>query len=75
MITVEESEKLNLYFHSPFFMMNKQILFAVVPTLIAFLLTGTSIAAATLPLSSQSGTISSTQNGPDGKPAWKVSGT
>ncbi len=55
--------------------MNKQILFAVIPALIAFLLTSSSIAAATLPLSSQSGTISSTQNGPDGKPAWKVSGT
>ena len=27
------------------------------------------------PLSSQSGIISSTQNGPDGKPEWKVSGT
>jgi hypothetical protein len=54
--------------------MNKQILFAVIPALIAFLLIGSSIAAAT-PLSSQSGTISSTQNGSDGKPAWKVSGT
>jgi hypothetical protein len=54
--------------------MNKQILFAVIPSLIAFLLIGISIAAAT-PLSSQSGTISSTQNSPDGKPAWKVSGT
>jgi hypothetical protein len=59
----------------PFLIMNKQILFAVVPALIAFLLTGSSIAAATLPLSTQSGTISSTQNSPDGKPAWKVSGT
>ena len=27
------------------------------------------------PLSIQNGTISSIQNGPDGKPAWKVSGT
>jgi hypothetical protein len=54
--------------------MNKQILFAVLPALIAFLLTGSSIAAAT-PLSSQSGSISSTQNGPDSKPEWKVSGT
>ena len=27
------------------------------------------------PLSRQSGIISSTQNGPDGKPEWKVSGT
>jgi hypothetical protein len=55
--------------------MNKQILFAVIPALIAFLLIGSSIAAATLPLSTQSGTISSTQNSPDGKPAWKVSAT
>src|ERR687885_2490670 len=55
--------------------MNEQKnLFAVIPSLIAFLLIGSSIAAAT-PSSSQSGTISSTQNGPDGKPAWKVSGT
>jgi hypothetical protein len=54
--------------------MNKQILFAVIPVL-SFLLIGSSIAAATLLLSSQSGTISSIQNGPDGKPAWKVSGT
>jgi hypothetical protein len=53
--------------------MNKQILFALIPAL-SFLLIGSSIASATLP-SSQSGTISSTQNGPDGKPAWKVSGT
>src|SRR5919199_563718 len=55
--------------------MNEQKnLFAVIPSLIAFLLIGSSIAAAT-PSSSQSGTISSTQNGPDCKPAWKVSGT
>jgi hypothetical protein len=53
--------------------MNKQILSALIPAL-SFLLIGSSIASATLP-SSQSGTISSTQNGPDGKPAWKVSGT
>jgi hypothetical protein len=53
--------------------MNKQILFAVIPVL-SLLLIGSSIAAAT-PLSSQSGTISSTQNGADGKSAWKVSGT
>jgi hypothetical protein len=54
--------------------MNRQILFAVIPALVASLLIGSSIAAAT-PLSSQSGTISSTQNGSDGKPEWKVSGT
>jgi hypothetical protein len=54
--------------------MNRQILFAVFPALVASLLIGSSIAAAT-PLSSQSGTISSTQNGSDGKPEWKVSGT
>jgi hypothetical protein len=53
--------------------MNKQILYALIPAL-SFLLIGNSTACATLP-SSQSGTISSTQNGPDGKPAWKVSGT
>ena len=54
--------------------MNKQIMFAVIPALVASLVIGSSIASAT-PLSSQSGTISSTQNGPDGKPEWKVSGT
>jgi hypothetical protein len=54
--------------------MNKQILFAVIPVL-GFLLIGSSIATATLPLSSHSGTISSTQNGLEGKPEWKVSGT
>jgi hypothetical protein len=53
--------------------MYKQILFALI-TVLGFLLIGSSISAATLP-SSQSGTISSTQNGPDGKPEWKVSGT
>ena len=56
------------------FLMNKQILFAVIPMLVASLLIGSSIASAT-PLSSQNGSISSTQNGPDGKPEWKVSGT
>ena len=69
---VQESEKLNLYFYGPFFMMNKQILFAVIPALIAFLLIGSSIVSATLPSSSQSGAISSTQNGPDGKPGGKL---
>ena len=54
--------------------MNKQIMFAVIPALVAYLLIGSSIASAA-PLSSQSGIISSTQNGPDGKPEWKVSGT
>jgi len=54
--------------------MNKQIMFAVVPVLVPCLLIGSSIASAA-PLFSQSGTISSTQNGPDGKPEWKVSGT
>src|SRR3954470_15394001 len=70
---VEESEKLNFHFHTSFFMVKKEILFAVIPVL-GFLLIGSSIAAATLP-TSQNGTISSTQNGSDGKPAWKVSGT
>jgi hypothetical protein len=54
--------------------MNKQIMFAVIPALVSCLLIGSSIASAT-PLSSQSGTISSTQNGPNGKPEWKLSGT
>jgi hypothetical protein len=49
-------------------------LFGVIPVLVASLLIGNSVASAT-PLSSQSGVISSTQNGPDGKPEWKVSGT
>lgn len=49
-------------------------MFAVIPALVAYLLIGSSIASAA-PLSSQSGIISSTQNGPDGKPEWKVSGT
>jgi hypothetical protein len=40
----------------------------------AFLLISGSMAAAT-PLSNQNGTVSSIQNGPDGRPAWKVSGT
>jgi hypothetical protein len=54
--------------------MNKQILFAVIPVFFAFvMISGSPIANAT-PLSTQRGTISSTQNGPDGKPAWKVSG-
>ena len=46
----------------------------MIPALVASLLIGNSVAAAA-PLSSQSGTISSTQNGSDGKPEWKVSGT
>ena len=46
----------------------------MIPALVASLLIGSSVAAAA-PLSSQSGTISSTQNGSDGKPEWKVSGT
>src|ERR687886_447227 len=56
------------------FLMNKQILFAVISALVPCLLIGSSIASATS-LSSQSGILSSTQNGPDGKPEWKVSGT
>jgi hypothetical protein len=39
-----------------------------------FLLITCSVAAAS-PLSNQDGTISSIQNGPDGRSAWKVSGT
>ena len=49
-------------------------MFAVIPAVVASLVIGSSIASAT-PLSSQSGIISSTQNGSDGKPEWKVSGT
>jgi hypothetical protein len=52
--------------------MNKQILFAMLSAL-SFLLIGSSIATAQT--SGENGTILSTQNGPDGKPAWKVSGT
>jgi hypothetical protein len=70
---IRRSRKTYLIFMPHFLIMNKQMLFAVIPVL-GFLLIGSSIAAAT-PLSNQSGTISSTQNGPDGKPAWKVSGT
>jgi hypothetical protein len=40
----------------------------------AFLLISGSMAAAT-PLSNQNGTVSSIQNGSDGRPTWKVSGT
>ena len=53
-------------------------MFVAIPVLIflfVFLLISSSIAASSTPLSSQSGTISSIQNGPDGKPEWKVSGT
>ena len=39
-----------------------------------FLLINSSMAAAATPLSNQNGTLSSIQNGPDGRPAWKVSG-
>src|SRR2546422_6193697 len=57
--------------------MKKEAVFVVIPVIsfiFAFLLIGGSIATAA-PLSSQNGTISSIQNGPDSKPAWKVSGT
>ena len=58
--------------------MKKETLFVAIAVtsfyFLAFLLITCSIAAAT-PLSSQNGTISSIQNGQDGKPAWKVSGT
>ena len=40
-----------------------------------FLLINGSMATAATPLSNQNGTLSSIQNGPDGRPAWKVSGT
>ena len=41
----------------------------------AFLLISGLMAAAATPLSNQYGTVSSIQNGPDGIPTWKVSGT
>ena len=52
--------------------MNEQILFAIflAPSL---LLIGSSFATAQT--SGETGTISSIQNGSDGKPEWKVSGT
>jgi hypothetical protein len=40
----------------------------------AFLLISGSMAAAAPPLSNQNGTVLSIQNGPDGRPTWKVSG-
>jgi hypothetical protein len=40
----------------------------------AFLLISGSMAAAATPLSNQNGTVLSIQNGPDGRPTWKVSG-
>jgi hypothetical protein len=40
----------------------------------AFLLISGSMAAAATPLSDQNGTVLSIQNGPEGRPTWKVSG-
>ena len=58
--------------------MRKEVLFGAIAVtsfvFSAFLLMSGSMAAAT-PLSNQKGTVSSIQNSPDGRPAWKVSGT
>ena|SRR5689334_11353051 len=57
--------------------MRKEVLFGAIAVtsfvFSAFLLMSGSMAAAT-PLSNQKGTVSSIQNSPDGRPAWKVSG-
>lgn len=58
--------------------MRKEVLFGAIAVtsfvFSVFLLMSGSMAAAT-PLSNQKGTVSSIQNSPDGRPAWKVSGT
>jgi hypothetical protein len=58
--------------------MRKEVLFGAIAVtsfvFSAFLLMSGLMAAAT-PLSNQKGTVSSIQNSPDGRPAWKVSGT
>jgi hypothetical protein len=58
--------------------MKKESLFVAIAVtsfvfLVFLLINGSMIAAAT-PLSNQNGTLSSIQNGPDGRPAWKVLG-
>jgi hypothetical protein len=53
--------------------MKKEFAIPMISVFLAFLMTGSLIAAAQP--SHQNGTISSIQNGPDGKPAWKASGT
>ena len=58
--------------------MRKEVLFGAIAVtsfvFSAFLMMSGSTASAT-PLSNQKGTVSSIQNSPDGRPAWKVSGT
>src|ERR1051325_11372177 len=64
---------------APFPRMKKGSLFVAIAVtsfvFSVFLLINGSTAAAATPLSNQNGTVSSIQNGPDGTPAGKVSGT
>ena len=64
---------------APFLRMKKESLFVAIAVtsfvFSVFLLINGSMAAAATRLSNQNGTLSSIQNGPDGRPAWKVSGT
>ena len=64
---------------APFLRMKKESLIVAIAVtsfvFSVFLLINGSMAAAATPLSNQNGTLSSIQNGPDGRPAWKVSGT
>ena len=53
--------------------MKKELAILMTSPFLAFMLIGSSIVTAQP--SPQNGTISSIQNGPDGKPTWKVSGT
>jgi hypothetical protein len=53
--------------------MKKELAILLISVFLVFMLISSSIATAQP--SRQNGTISSTQNGPDGKPTWKVSGT
>jgi hypothetical protein len=53
--------------------MQKDLVILMAGVFLAFLLLGSSIVTAKT--SRENGTISSIQNGPDGKLAWKVSGT
>jgi hypothetical protein len=52
--------------------MKKEFVIPMISVFVALLMTGSLIAAAQP--SHQNGTISSIQNGPDGKAAWKASG-
>ena len=53
--------------------MKKEFVIPMISVFVALLMTGSLIAAAQP--THQNGTISSIQNGPDDKPAWKASGT